>query len=195
MKYLLIILLIFLINSCQNHYNNESYYQSDTLSQPFLQATEYYTIEDLNGWELDVAFEESDKLKFETDNYYSGGLYYYRKIDTDTLLKLSLEYYESKDDTIFIPLGLYKRYRDNYFQYVILYGKNQDTLFHYKASLFGSLNKIFIKGKYYYMYRFHNLNNRQVKYFKKNKDSLTKIAGHNLPALPELHTEQKKLLD
>jgi len=154
---------------------------------PLLAAAKYYHISDLKKWRLDVSWVEKNFKLHDTINVlYSGGYYYYKKKAKDTLYLLHFEYYDSKYDTVFIPDEFYKRYENDAFQHVILFGKNGDTLFHYKADLFRSLKKVFLSGKYYYQYIFfEEMNNKQRDFFIMHKDSLIHVKGHDLPKLPE----------
>ena len=184
MKTYLIMLLILLF-SCTRI--NEQVIDKSISEPPFLDAAKYYYIRNLTKWRLDASFVENNTSVFgdTTDDYYTGGFYYFKKREKDTLYLLGFEYYSSKHDTIFIPKEFYKRYENDAFQHVILFGENGDTLFHYKADLFGSLKKVFISGKYYYQVLFFEINSKQLKYFEKHKDSLIRVKGNNLPELPE----------
>jgi len=166
---------------------NEVKIDKNTFGPPFLTAAKYYNITNQKKWRLDVSFVEKNiKLYDTTNDLYLGGFYYYKKKVKDTLYFLSIEYYSSKRDTFFIPNEFYKRYENDAFQHVILFGKNGDTLFHYKADLFRSLKKVFISGMYYYQVFFSGgLNDKQMDYFLMHQDSLTHVKGANLPKLPE----------
>jgi hypothetical protein len=178
-KFLVLLFLELIFFSCNHPIQNNTF-----SSAPFRKAIAYYNIKNISNWKLYEAFKEKNGLNI--DGYkYSGGFYYYKKTINDTIYWLAFEYYFNNNDTIFFPREFYKRYEDDYFQYVSLYGKNGDILFSYKAALFGRLTKIFITGKYFYQYFCNELNSKQHIYFIMNKDSLKKIRGHNLPKLPE----------
>ena len=176
----LFILITILLFFC--YCNNEP---GPITSEPFIKAAEYYSIKNLNEWKEDLILEQNIEKIFNDSNFF-GGFYYYKKEVVDTLCFLAFEYYKSENDTIFMPKKYYKRFISDFFQHIIRFGENGDTLFYYKASLFGELNKIFIQGKYNYQYVFNCLNKNQRQYFRKYKDSLTKVKGHNLPPLLEL---------
>jgi len=167
------ILLIFLY-SC----NQEKLIKStDQLTAYCLKKTgEYYNI-DPQGWNLDTA-----SIRNYTQVVPGITNYFYKKT-ADTIYWHSFILEISNSDTFYNPDYLYKRYESNGFQHILLLGKNSDTLFYYQAGLFGDLRKLFVQGKYYYMYKFHQYNREQSDFFKKNIDSLTRIRGHNLPDL------------
>jgi hypothetical protein len=141
---------------------------------------------------MDNVLYQDSVVFANSDMIYSGGIFYFKRVDEDTICKLSYEYYCCSADTIFIPKEFYRRYADEEFQYIMLLGKNSDTLFYYKASLFGKLQKVFITGKYYYQYRFGQLDSFQRRYFKIHKDSLMHVKGNNLPLLPANEDRIKK---
>lgn len=181
-KFLIVIKLIFvcliLLTNC--NYQSESSIKSRALDT----ATKYYNINNHNGWGIKKSFMK-DEISFPVmDDEYSGGRCYYQKIDKDTIFRLAFEYYESNNDTMFVPLDYYQRYEeDAFYQHIILFGEKSDTLFHYKAPMFEEMIKIFIRGEYYYKYLFNILNKQERLYFIENKDSLTAIKGNNLPPL------------
>lgn len=184
-----IILIVFAIvatlcNSCFRI--NDVEIDKNINDEPFLKSVNYYNLKHLANWKLDASFVEDSVSIHNINGLYYGGYYYYMKRVEDTIYNLSIEYYDSNNDTLFIPKECYMRYETDYFQHVILFGENSDTLFHYKASLFGALNKVFISGKYYYQYLFFGLNKKQLDFFLLHEDSLTSIKGQNLPLLPEL---------
>lgn len=154
------------------------------LDIPFSAAVEYYSIADTRGWSEELILEENN-INFIDSIDYFGGFYHYKKAVNDTIEFLSLEYYESLDDTILIPKEYNKWFKKDFTQHVLQFGENGDTLFYYTASLFGSQPIVFQKGKYNYQYMFNLLSDHQRKYYITHQDSLSKIYGNNLPPLPE----------
>lgn len=73
---------------------------------------------------------------------------------------------------------------------------NKDTLYHFVSKRNPDFNipndsmvyfdRLFITGKYYYMYKNGKLKWGQKEFFEDNKDSLVKIRGDLLPPLPNL---------
>lgn len=153
-------------------------------SSVFLMAAEYYNIQDIGGWILKKELAENNVSFNDLQKKYSGGVFYFQKINEDTISRIVIEYYSSTDDTIFNPIEYYKRYEESsFFQHVILYGEGGDTLFYYRSEMFGMLIKTFYIGKYYYQYKFHELNKKERLFFDRNRDSLISIRGNNLPKL------------
>jgi len=109
-----------------------------------------------------------------------------------------------KDTTIFVALWKTISTEDNNLnhcysitRYVITYHDNQfvykihmlggiDTLYHYyfQEPLNHPRDKIFIRGKYRYLYEIGVLDSLQKRYYKNNEDSLIRIEGNQLPLLP-----------
>ncbi len=179
---LLIIIAIGILLSCNNS-------DSDIITtRDFEKAREYYAITDASKWELRGSQLDGDNRDRGEETGYWGGIFYYQKVDADTTYRLSFRYYESINDTCFVPREYYKHFVENaYYQHVILYGENSDTLFYYRAEMFGSMIKVFRRGKYYYKYKYGELSLGESLYFEENSDSLTAIKGHNLPKLLELN--------
>lgn len=71
---------------------------------------------------------------------------------------------------------------------------NKDTLYHFTARrddiplisgrILKKENMNFIRGKYYYLYKYGRYNWKQRKYFELHQDSLIKVRGNALPELP-----------
>ena len=78
-----------------------------------------------------------------------------------------------------------KTYKDSNYYYKIIYNYN-DTTYFYRAKGKSFNNKEFILGKYLYLANYNKLSEGQHEYFMANFDSLRKIRGDSLPALPEL---------
>lgn len=177
------IVIFFLAIGCHNVQHSDS---NKSYSEPLKYVLDYYQMEnDFPYWELDKAITQDSGIIVGVNDSYSGGYFYFTRIENDTLSWLAFEFYTSKTDTVFSPIELYKRYENRFYQYVLLLGKNSDTLFYYKAPLIRDLHKIFISGKYYYQYLFNELNSNQRDYFLHHKDSLTKIKGDSVIQLPE----------
>ncbi|MBI9035915.1 MAG: hypothetical protein JEZ03_15745 [Bacteroidales bacterium] len=175
-------MITFLFFSCTTNQENRI-----KNSPSFKSVIDYYQLSLVDKqWNIEREMVSDSVPLFRNDNLYNGGYYTFRKEVGDTLHHIDCEYYESIGDTIFIPDVYYKRYEDDYFQYVFLLGENSRILFHYKTSLFANQKKFFYHGKYYYQYRFNELNEGQRDFFEHNRDSLTNIKGHNLPKLPEI---------
>lgn len=176
--YLLVPLTLLWAWSCteQKQLYNDNY---------FVLAKSYYNIKNADGWKIDIASIDTSSAYFNTDEIYTGGFFQFKKYVSDTIYKMAFEYYTSKSDTLFYPLDYFKRYEDDDYQYILSLGENGDTLYFYKAFLFGDLHKKFISGKYYYQYIYTNLSRGQRTYFEQHRDSLTRIKGSRLPKLPE----------
>jgi hypothetical protein len=174
-KFFITLIILILLISCNDNDDLE-------IDVPLLKAQEYYKIEIKSSWKSVLVLQQDNENLFLNSKYF-GGFYNYEKKQESRLYFLSFECYWNENDTVFIPKDYYVRYTDSGFQHILLLGENQDTLFHYKASLFGELNKVFIRGKYYYQYKFGEFNTAQRVFFKNNIDSLKKIKGNNLPYL------------
>ncbi len=175
------LLTVYLIMLLSCHHRGNSPAQS---AKPFSAAKEYYSIEDAQGWSEDLILEENNKNFIDSMDYF-GGFFYYKRSVNGTIEFISIEYYESLYDTIFIPKEYNKWFRKGFTQHVLRFGENRDTLFYYTASLFGSQTKVFQKGKYNYQYLFNLLSDHQRIYYRNHQDSLSKIWGNNLAPLPE----------
>ncbi len=180
---IIFVLLCFTVSCTRNHLVDS---EEQNLFNPLNKSAEYYCLKDLSGWENSICSIEDNYLNFNTDNDYSGGFYQYRKYIEDTVYKMSFELYTSTSDTIFLPIDFYKRYEDEDYQYLILFGKESDTLFSYKAFLYDELYKFFISGKYYYQFRFKKLTIKQELFYNIHEDSLKLLNGNDLPPLPEV---------
>lgn len=160
--------------------------QVNALSDGQNYAFNYYHIDDRSEWDSIMEATGEMENAFQTGESYFGGYYAFKKSINDTIYNLYFEYYFNDNDTIFAPFWLYKRFIQDDFQHILSFGEGGDTLYHYKAELFGRLKKFFISGEYYYQYEFNELKMHQREYFKKHKDSLTRVKGSDLPPLPNL---------
>ncbi|MBU1370140.1 MAG: hypothetical protein KJ578_12640 [Bacteroidetes bacterium] len=167
--------------------------QVDAISDGQNCAFNYYQINDRSEWDSIMEATGEIENAFQTGKSYFGGYYAFKKSINDTIYSLYFEYYFNDTDTIFVPFWLYKRFIQDDFQHVLSFGEGGDTLYYYKAELFGRLKKFFISGEYYYQYEFNELKIHERDYFEKHKDSLTRVKGSNLPPLPKLDSIQMRL--
>jgi len=205
------IILITLISSCNNTTKEEALIVDsiDSTLLPLSKISSYYNMNELSGWKLirtafindNATFPMNSKflsskivwVKFQdgdSSQWYSnsGGYYYYEKTGNDTICRISLEYYCSDKDTLSIARDYFVRYEipEEGHQHIILLGKNSDTLYHYKAWLFGDMNKQFIRGKYYYELGYGKLTRGQRYFMELHKDSMIAVRGDILPEIPEI---------
>lgn len=75
-----------------------------------------------------------------------------------------------------------KEYKDNLFKHFIR--SEIDTSYYYVSPLNNIDSLIFVVGKYYYLCSMGELSANQMSYFYKHEDSLRKVQGNELPALP-----------
>lgn len=146
-------------------------------------ALNYYNIEDEKKWENVMEIVSLDTNTFFTGDEYSGGYYAYKKLTVNTMDVLYFEFYCNENDTIFIPVHYYQRFIKDGWQHILSFDKSGDTLYHYKAELFGRMKKFFISGEYSYRYEFGEMNSDERMFFEQHKDSLKRIRGMNLPPL------------
>jgi len=136
----------------------------------------------LNGWET--------KQKSIIENEYFFSL---EKQDIDTTYYLSF-YYLNNKNKYFID-DLIKSFNSDSLYHEMAIDQ-KDTLYYFVSKKEPGFNipndsmvfasKVFVIGKYYYLYKSGNLNWSQKEYFKDNKDSLMRIRGDLLPPLPTL---------
>lgn len=188
MKYLKIIkviqlnlVLLIIFSSLINCNRTKNSFMQDTI---FIYATNYYKIHDKYGWEKEMEATGFHVNALQTGETYYGGYYSYKKEENHTLYDLYFELYFNDNDTIFIPHHCYKRYISDDWQHIVSFDKGGDTLYHYKAELFGRMMRFFISGEYSYKYEFGEMNSYERSFFEKHKDSLRSIRGMNLPPLP-----------
>lgn len=139
----------------------------------------YYKV-DTAGWSFDNNYLRNyNHVLLNATNYFMK-----KTEDSLWLHVFEIDIYD--EDTSYVPWELHKRYENSGLQHIISYGKGLDTLYYYKATLFGDMHKIFITGKYYYEYENHELSNNQRKYFLNHYDSLLRVKGNKLPELPDV---------
>jgi hypothetical protein len=180
--FIVIILILNLVNCTPRKVNNK---QDDVLNY----ALKYYHFNEKNEYEWEIDFETTgeDHTFLEGETYF-GGHYGFTSQKNDTMYSIYFIMYVNENDTVFAPYWLYKRFIHDGFQHILSFGKGGDTLYHYKAELYGRLKKLFVRGEYYYLYEFNELNQYQREFFEKHRDSLTSIKGGNLPPLPNLQS-------
>jgi len=116
--------------------------------------------------------------------FYSGDEEYkYVKLSkesADTSKILNYFYYE---DPGIYQVDYYQiNYKEGAFEHHIRI--ENDTLYHYKASIGNPKDKVFLVGQYYYLYSNNLLSPKQEQFFEQHKDSLIKVRGNNLSDLP-----------
>lgn len=131
------------------------------------------TIVDTNGWHIEHSYK---------DNYYA--LYSISKNNMDTMIDFSFKYYFDRDT--FIIEDYYKLYPSKNGEYFYSLRLKEDTLYLYKLDSLFAIEKEFVVGKYYYLYKYNHMSENQKRYFEAHKDSLLKIRGDSLPLLPEI---------
>ncbi len=179
-KQVIILVLLVAISFFYNCSNNLVKNNNDKIYHFCLaEMNKYYNI-DTTGWTFD-----SNYLKNYNHVLLNATNYFIKKSE-DSLWFHVFEIDIYNKDTSYVPWELYKRYESSGLQHIISYGKELDTLYHYKATLFGDMHKIFIRGKYYYKYINHELSNNQRKYFLNHYDSLIRVKGNKLPELPDV---------
>lgn len=144
--------------------DNDIYYKLNRLSV----QDRNLMYKDLMNSESDYTFEEGDCI--ESLNYY---------------------YYKSEDKIVVDSYS--KSYFGNKYLYV-LQMDNSDTIYYYKVDRlnYKEGKKVFIVGKYNYLYITGNLESKEEDYYILYKDSLSKVRGNNVSPLPEL-TEIEKI--
>ena len=174
--FLILALSILYLFSCKQSFTqyaeNKDYYKH------LLKISKYYKHFDTTGWLLDKVFYDDDG---------SGSAHYYVvKSMKDTSYFLNFNFYKTNDEEFYTIVMFRKTFIDNAFKHYVYFGKQNDTLYHYKTPINDSKEKIFIIGKYLYLSKNFKLNRGQRKFFEKYRDSLSKIRGDTLPKLPSL---------
>ncbi|WP_224997082.1 hypothetical protein [Cesiribacter sp. SM1] len=136
---------------------------------------------DKDGWEELFPMSSMDDM-----NHYQ-----LTKQDGDTTKTLHI-FHHPKPDTLLFEL--HRFYEDSTHRYHIV--SEEDTLFFRRAPLEDDGNFEFIMGEYYHknsrsLDPGYALTDGQKCYYKMHADSLRKIRGNNLPALPEIHCDIK----
>jgi len=128
---------------------------------------------DIGDWKISPPILEKDFLLFDI-----------HKTKVDTLVNFRFEYIPQLDK--YKNIEHYKTWPDHGQQkgYLTLFLEGVDTMYMYKTNRLSDVDKYFIVGEYYYQYKYNLLNNSQMIFFEANKDSLIKVRGNNLPALP-----------
>lgn len=119
-------------------------------------------------------------------HYYKDDYIFYQlhKKVADTILNFEFEYYKEYDK--YVILDYNKLYFDTNNKFYYSLQLKKDTLYYYRMRDPSSIEKEFIVGKYYYLWKFNQLTQGQKDYFIKHRDSLIKVRGNELPKLPEL---------
>ena len=118
--------------------------------------------------------------EWELEQYYNtGDLAHYKYYHTikDTLFQISFEiHFLPPDKEKYRIIEFYKYFSDEQFDYKLSMHES-DSLYFFKESKLTN-EKIFIMGKYFYIYSNFSLPDCQDKYLINNLDSLRKIRGN-----------------
>jgi len=185
-----ILIIIFLSTQFVNCHTDKANNKYDTA---LIYSLNYYNIVTPLLWKNEQMLTQKVDNAFQTGDTYFGGYYAYKKTINDTMSSLYFEFYFNDKDTIFIPGHHYKRYISDNWQHILSFDRGGDTLYHYKAELFGSMKKFFISGEYSYKYEFCGMNSDERLYYEHHKDSLKRIKGMNLPPLTGTLDTLKKI--
>lgn len=133
-----------------------------------------------DGWEIQNHEYWSSTIDYSLVRKNSDTIYYlrFKKILHDSIF--------NKGDDLYSILYYRKEFKDSKFEFVLDLGLNSDTNYFFKRSFTNPDSLIFIRGKYCYLFKNGYLNNDQSGFYFKNKDSLKRVKGDNLPKLPEI---------
>lgn len=175
-----ILVIIFLSTHFVNCHTDKT---NDKQDVALIYSLNYYNNVTPVMWSNEQMLTQKVDNAFQTGDTYFGGFYSYKKTINDTISSLYFEFYFNENDTIFIPKHYYQRFLKDGWQHILSFDKGGDTLYHYKAELFGRLKKFFISGEYSYKYEFGEMNTDERLFYEHHKDSLKRIKGMNLPPL------------
>jgi len=166
-KIIFLFTIAFLMSSCDLETKQMKEHVLNIYSETQLSDLQKY------DWRV-MHFFENDMLEYYIIDYQNF----------DTSFKFKFNYY--KDEGKYEIEGYNKWYLNtNDGIFYSLYWC-YDTLCFYKVIDTIGLHKEFIVGKYNYMFDNNQLTPNQEKYFKRHKDSLTRVRGDSLAKLPEI---------
>ena len=132
-------------------------------------------------WEIHSEYESGDKKELEIE--LNG-------ISADTTIAVGLiKWVEIKDDNLtncYSISRFIKSVQDEGLTHQIYTIGGQEIIFHYyyEGEFDIPEERVFMKGKYRYLFNLGVLDSLQTNYYLQNKDSLNQVKGDNLPELP-----------
>ena len=180
-KLLLLTSAFLLLVSCESSEKSISEPSHDHLEPSLKEFVVVFPVLNDYQWKIHSSLESEDRGEIEIELDGKSG-------DTTimaALWKTTSTGYTNKDVCYSISRFI-KTYSDGEFTHEIHYSAGSNMLFHYYYPGFSDnpRNRIFIKGKYRYLYNLGVLDSLQVEYYLQNQDSLDKVKGNALPGLP-----------
>lgn len=165
--------------SCSDTNRNEDLIQQDELEIILQEFKFVFPVLNRYNWKIYSGYEGMEDSQLELDSNIG---------DTTIVVALSKAVTKTEEGTknCYSMNRFVKTFSDNQFTYRIYLNDGIDTLYFFYTleKEDNPRNRIFIRGKYAFLYNLGVLDSLESRYYLLHRDSLNKVIGDNLPDLP-----------